>query len=397
MKLLPRLLLASLSLVVSFQLISPANAAPALIPSAPKLAATGYILMDADSGEVLVEKNADERLPPASLTKMMTSYVLSYELAQGNVHNDDMVTVSKKAWAQNPIFNGSSLMWIEVGTQVKLSDLHKGIVISSGNDATVAVAEYLAGSENAFAEMMNQHAEMLGMTNTHYMNSHGLPHKDHYSSAADLAKLAKALIVEFPEDYGLYKEKEFTYNGIKQLNRNTLLWRDPSVDGLKTGHTQAAGYCLVASAKKNGMRLISVVMGTKSEAARLRETQKLLTYGFRYFETHKLYSGGDVLNNATLWRGDADNVALGINDDVYITIPRGQHDNIKAELQIDPFIKAPLSKGQELGAVVVRLGDETLLETPLYAMEDAPEAGFLSRLWDDIRLFFYKLWHEKVG
>lgn len=366
-----------------------AIAAPTLIPSAPKLAAKGYYLVDAYSGKVLVEENAEEQLPPASLTKMMTSYVLSYELAQGNVHNDDMVTISKNAWAQN--FPGSSLMWIEVGKKVSVDDLHKGVVISSGNDASVAVAEHVAGSEGAFAEVMNQHAELLGMDNTHFVNSHGLPHKDHYTTAKDLAILAKAIINDYPEDYALYSQKDFTYNGIRQPNRNTLLWRDPSVDGLKTGHTKAAGYCLVASAEKKGMRLISVVMGTTSEEARLRETQKLLTYGFRYYETHKLYSAGDELNLARIWAAEKEQLSLGIKDDIFITIPRGQHKNVKAELQIDEVIKGSVVGGQKLGVVVVNLGGEKLLELPLIALENVDEAGFFARIWDEIKLFIMNL------
>ncbi len=369
--------------------VSLANAAPPLIPSAPKLAAKGWFLIDANSGKVIAENNADEQLPPASLTKMMTSYVLSYELEQGNVHNNDQVTVSKRAWAKN--FPGSSLMWIEVGKKVALEDLRKGIVISSGNDASVAVAEHIAGSEDSFAEVMNQHAELLGMTNTHFVNSHGLPHKEHYTTARDLAILSKAIINDYPRDYVLYSEKEFTFNGIRQPNRNTLLWRDPSVDGLKTGHTKAAGYCLVASAEKKGMRLITVVMGSKSEEARIRDTQKLLTYGFRYFETHKLYSAGDVLNTAKIWSGTTDQLNLGIDKDVYITIPRGQHKNVKAALQVDEVIKAPVSTSQPIGEVLVTLDDEQLAQQPLLALESVEQAGLFARLWDEIKLFFIQL------
>ena len=366
-----------------------AVAAPSLIPSPPSLAAKGYFLVDAASGKVIVEHNADEKLPPASLTKMMTSYVLSYELARGNVHNDDMVTISKNAWAQN--FPGSSLMWIEVGKQVSLDDLHKGVIISSGNDASVAVAEHIAGSEGAFAEIMNHHAKLLGMNNTHFVNSHGLPHADHYTTARDLAILAKAIINEFPVDYALYSEKEFTFNNIRQANRNTLLWRDPSVDGLKTGHTQEAGYCLVSSAQKQGMRLIAVVMGTKSEEARMRETQKLLTYGFRYYETHKLYSAGDLLNSSPLWGGKKALLNLGVKNNMYITIPRGQQESVKAQLQVDDVIWAPVENGQEYGTVIVELDGEKIVQAPLVALESVDEAGFFARLWDKLKLFFVQL------
>lgn len=360
------------------------SAAPTLIPSPPAISASSYILMDANSGKVIVEQNADERLPPASLTKLMTSYVLSYELAQGNVSDDDEVLVSKKAWAQN--FPGSSLMWIEVGKKVRLEDLHKGIIVSSGNDACVAVAEHVAGSEEAFADVMNQHAELLGMKNTHFVNSHGLPHKDHYSSARDLALLSRAIVDDFPKDYALYAQKEFTYNNITTQNRNTLLWRDPSVDGLKTGHTQAAGYCLVASALKNGMRLISVVMGTSSEEARLRETQKLLSYGFRYYETHKLYNAGDVLTSTKVWAGMQDTVSLAIVKDLWLTIPQGQKDALQAEMQLPLEIKAPIEQGQRLGSVIVSLDGETLADVPLAATEAVEQAGLVKRLWHELYL-----------
>lgn len=367
-----------------------AQAAPTLIPSPPAIAAKGYLLMDAESGKVLVEHNADERLPPASLTKMMTSYVIAYEMEQGNVSPDDMVTVSKNAWAQNPIFNGSSLMWIEVGKQVPLRELEKGIIVSSGNDATVAAAEHVAGSESAFADLMNQHARLLGMDNSHFVNSHGLPHPEHYSTARDMALLARAQL-QFPEHYALYGIKEFTYNGIRQTNRNRLLWRDPTVDGLKTGHTEAAGYCLVASAKREGMRLITVVMGADSERGRERETQKLLSYGFRYFETHKLYEAGSELTQADVWSGAANQVKLGVDQPTYLTIPRGQRNNLEAMMNINQVIKAPIAAGEPLGEMVVKLGDQELLRQPLVALEPVEEGGWFKRLWDAIVLFFMGL------
>lgn len=369
-----------------------AQAKPALIPAPPSLAAKSYILIDADSGEVLVEHKADELLPPASLTKMMTSYILSYELAEGNVAKDDDVLISKNAWAQN--FPGSSLMWIEVGKKVKLADLHRGIVISSGNDASVAVAEYLAGSSDAFADIMNQHAQLLGMENTHFVNPHGLPADGHRTTARDLALLSKAIIYNYPEDYKIYKEKEFTFNKIRQTNRNTLLWNDPSVDGLKTGHTEEAGYCLVASAKKNNMRLISVVMGTKSKTSRKQETQKLLSYGFRYFESYKVYDAGETLNTSKVWGGVNKTVNLGITEAIHLTIPRGKSDELKAELQIDERIKAPITKGQELGKVVFSLGGEELHSETLRAMESVEQAGFFSRMLDEVGLFFNGLMNQ---
>ena len=319
--------------------------APIAVPSAPAVAAKAYLLIDADSGRVLVEHNADERLPPASLTKLMTSYVLSYEIEQGHVHPDDMVTISENAWSQNPRFKGSSLMFIEVGKQVRLHDLHLGVVVSSGNESAVAVAEYLAGSEDAFAQVMNQHAARLGMTSTHYVNAHGLDDPDHYTTARDLATLSRAILA-FPNEYDLYKLKDFTYNNIKQINRNGLLYRDPSVDGLKTGHTDHAGFCLVTSAKRDGMRLISVVLGADSVGARERETEKLLAYGFRFFETLPLYTVGQEVTKSRVWGGAANEVALGVQAPTLVTIPRGKRDALQASMNIDSVIKAPLTEGQ---------------------------------------------------
>ena len=365
-------------------------AAPAVIPAPPSIAASGYILIDADSGRVITEKNADEKLPPASLTKLMTSYVLSYELAEGNVANTDMVTISENAWAQNPTFAGSSLMWIEVGKQVNLKDLHKGVVISSGNNASVAVAEHLAGSESAFADVMNQHAALLGMTGSNFVNAHGLPDAEHYMTARDLAILSKA-ILKYPEEYALYSQPDYTYNNITQTNRNRLLWKDDSVDGLKTGHTEEAGFCLVSSAKRNGMRLISVVMGAKSQSAREIESQKLLSYGFRYFETHPLYSAGDALTATKIWAGASDSLSLGVERDIHLTIPRGKHKDIEAVMDLAEFIKAPVSAGNEYGELVIRLDGEELLREPLFALESIEQGGIFKRLWDAIVLFVMQL------
>jgi D-alanyl-D-alanine carboxypeptidase (penicillin-binding protein 5/6) len=322
---------------------------------------------------------------------MMTSYILSYEIGRGNVKPTDMVTVSKNAWAQNPIFEGSSLMWIEAGTQVSLEDLHRGIIISSGNDSSVAVAEHLAGGESAFADVMNQHAERLGMSNTHYVNSHGLPHDDHYTSARDLAILAKAIINDFPVDYAMYSERDFTYNGIRTPNRNTLLGGQLGVDGLKTGHTSAAGYCLVTSAEKSGMRLISVVMGTASTNARQVESSKLLNYGFRYYETPQLYRAGEQLTDARLWGADKASVRLGVAKDVFVTIPRGSREDLQATMTIDKVIKGAVSEGQALGELVVTLNDSTIVKLPIVSLENIEEAGFFGRFFDAIKLFFMQL------
>jgi D-alanyl-D-alanine carboxypeptidase (penicillin-binding protein 5/6) len=366
------------------------NPVPAVVPSPPSIAAKAYIMIDADSGRVLAESNADTRLAPASLTKLMTSYVLSYELEKGHVHNDDLVTISKSAWTQNPEFKDSSLMFIRVGTQVKLHDLHQGIVVSSGNDAATAVAEYLAGSDSAFAEVMNQHAQQLGMTNTHYVNSHGLPDPNHYTTARDLAKLSQA-IIKFPNEYALYKEQEFTYNNIRQQNRNGLLKRDPTVDGLKTGHTQEAGYCLIASALRNGMRLITVVLGADSINMREQETEKLLSYGFRYFETSKVYQAGAEVAQPRVWGGDKETVKLGVDSDVALTYPRGKRDEIKAVMNVDKYLHAPIADKQAVGEMVVTLDGETLYKTPLIALEPVDKGGIFHRLWDALVLFFTKL------
>jgi D-alanyl-D-alanine carboxypeptidase (penicillin-binding protein 5/6) len=380
----------AIGLIAAGLLSSAVIAAPTMIPSAPTVAAKSYILMDADSGKILVEHNADQRLPPASLTKLMTSYVVSYELEQGNIHNDDMVTVSKNAWSQNPLFVGSSLMWIEVGKQVKLHDLHLGVVVSSGNDATVALAEHLAGTEDAFADIMNQHAQQLGMTNSHFVNSHGLPDPEHYTTARDLALLSRA-ILGYPEEYALYNIKEYTFNNIRQINRNGLLFRDATVDGLKTGHTEEAGYCLVASAKRDGMRLISVVMGTDGVSVRERETQKLLAYGFRYFTTHKVYQAGAEISRNRVWGGDKDQVALGVAEDLNLTIPRGREDAIEAVMNVDQVIKAPVADRQTVGEVVVSLDGEVLAKAPLVAVEPVEQGGIFKRIWDALVLLFTRL------
>ncbi len=372
--------------ISSILLVSQANAEAPLIPAPPQLAASAYILLDAKSGKILVEKNSDERVPPASLTKMMTSYIAVEEVQRGNVGLNDEVLISEKAWRMP-----GSRMFIEVGKKVKVEDLLRGIIIQSGNDASVAMAEHVAGSEAGFADLMNQYVSQMGMTNTHFMNATGLPSADHYASARDLAVLAERTINDHPDYYGIYSEKVFTFNGIEQPNRNRLLWRDATVDGLKTGHTNEAGYCLVASAKKDGMRLISVVLGTRSEEARARETQKLLNYGFRYFETMSLYEAGAELTRNPLWKGLQDQVSLGVLEDIVITVPRGSRKLVEAKLEVDSIIEAPVTQGQELGQLKITLNGETLVEKPLLALKAVEEAGFFARLWDSIKLFFIGL------
>ena len=356
--------------------------ASALIPAPPKLAAKSYVLMDADTGKIIVQKNAHKELPPASLTKMMTGYVASHELTNGNISLEDSVRVSIKAWK-----TGGSRMFLQEGTFVEVEDLLRGVIVQSGNDASVALSEHIAGSEDAFADLMNRHADRIGMFNTHYMNATGLPSGNHFTTAADLALLAQASIKDFPEHYKIYSEKEFTYNNINQKNRNKLLWRDPTVDGLKTGHTEAAGYCLVASAVDNGMRLITVVMGTKSQAARAEESQKLLTYGFRFYETHTLSKVDEAIKESKIWMGQQETVSLGVSQEFKTTIPRGQLENITTAVDIDPIIKAPIKKGTRYGTVKLALEGELLAELPLVALQDIETGSLFKQVIDYIILF----------
>ena len=359
------------------------HAAPQLVPAAPKIAAKGYILLDYHSGYVLSQDNADERMEPASLTKLMTAYAVFYELRQGHIKLSDSVRVSEKAW-RTP----GSRMFIEVGSRVPVEQLLKGLIIQSGNDAAVALAEYVAGSEDAFVALMNEHAHNLGLKNTHFANATGLPHPNHYSTAHDLARLGAALIREFPQYYSYYSTKKFTYNNITQYNRNKLLWRDDRVDGMKTGHTDSAGYCLASSAKHGDMRLVAVVMGTASENARARESEKLLSYGFRFFETHELYAADKPLKNMRIWKGATDSLALGLKKPLYVTVPRGRYDSLNASLTVENSIIAPAHKGQQFGTVNVRLGDDTLAKRPLVALQDVPEGGLWQRMVDNVMLLF---------
>lgn len=374
--------------IILLGLTSAAFAKPALIPAPPQVSASSYILMDATSGEIIVESNSYEQLPPASLTKMMTAYIVERAIAQGDVKLHDEVPISVKAWR-----TGGSKMFIKEGTKVKLEDLLKGVIIQSGNDASIALAEYVAGSETAFADIMNQQAAELGMTSSMWHNSTGLPADGHVSTAHDLAILARAIIQDYPQQYAVYAEKYFTYNNIRQPNRNRLLWRDKSVDGLKTGHTEEAGYCLVASAVRGDMRLISVVMGTASEDARAKETQKLLNYGFRYYETETLYSAAESLAQSKVWGGAVEEFNLGVARDVIVTIPRGHKSELDAQIEIEPVIKAPVAVGDVFGRLIVKLDGETIVDEKLVALGDVPEGGFFKRLWDLIKLFFIGLFN----
>ncbi len=352
-----------------------------LIPAAPSVAASSYILLDFNSGKVLAEKNADLRLAPASLTKIMTVYVIFRELESGHLSLDEKVTISKKAW-QTP----GSRMFVEVNKQVSIEDLLQGVIIQSGNDASVALAEHVAGDEATFAAMMNQHAERLGMLSSHFENSMGLPSENHYTTASDLAKLTIAVIKEFPDYYRWDSKKEFTFNNITQPNRNKLLWRDKSVDGVKTGYTEEAGYCMVASAKREEMRLISVVMGTSSANARANESQTLLNYGFRFFETHKLYGAGKALSEARIWKGDSKKLPIGLADDLYVTIPRRHYNDLKAEIKVDKKITAPVKEGAVFGSVNVSLAGDVIADKPLIALKTVNQGSIIDKLYDEAML-----------
>ena len=365
-------------------------AAPAIVPGPPPIASKSYILMDGTTGHVLAENDSDVPLPPASLTKIMTSFVAAHELAAGRISLTDDVPVSVKAWR-----TGGSKTFVREGTEVKLEDLLRGIIIQSGNDASVAVAEFIGGDEDGFANMMNGHAKELGMQSTRFVNSTGLPDDGHHSSARDLALLTAALIERFPDHYALYSERSFEYGGIEQPNRNRLLWRDKSVDGVKTGLTDAAGYCLVASARRDTTRLIAAVMGAETNDARFQDAQKLLAYGFRYFETQQLYEADEVLTTAAVWYGEAETLDLVVGETVRITLPRGRYEDLDAEVDIPRDLEAPLAAGENIGMVRVFLDDEVLAETPVRASVAVPEAGFFSRFGDGVYLLFRDLMGEE--
>jgi len=371
-----------ISLIIS---CSASHASLQRIPDPPNINAVGYILLDMNSGQVIAKNNANERMEPASLTKMMTSYLIAKAIEDGKVSLTDEVTVSKKAW-QMP----GSRMFIEAGSKIPLEELMKGMIIQSGNDATIALVEHVAGDEETFVKSMNETAQKLGLYDTHFMNATGLPHEEHYSTPRDMALLGMALIRDHPSHYQYYSRKEYTYNKIKQFNRNQLLWKDDSVDGIKTGHTESAGYCLVASAKRGSMRLVSTVLGTNSKAARTTETQKLLTYGFRFFETHKLYSANDQLTDVKVWKGDTESIPLGITEDLYITIPRGQYDKLDASMSINATIVAPIINGDTLGSVNIMLGSQLLAKRDLISLSNVGKGSFWHNLIDSVKLWWNK-------
>ncbi|RTZ65324.1 MAG: serine-type D-Ala-D-Ala carboxypeptidase [Aquificaceae bacterium] len=361
--------------------LSLANAEEKPIP--PVLDAQSYLLVDYLSGVELAAKNPSKRIEPASITKLMTAYVLYEELEKGNITLEDRVLVSEKAWKME-----GSRMFVEGGKKVPLERMLHGLIIQSGNDAAVALAEHIAGSESAFVDKMNAIAVKLGMDNTHYANASGMPDKMHYTTARDIVKLARALIKNYPEFYKLYKIKEYTYNGIKQYNRNKLLWRDKTVDGMKTGHTDSAGFCLVASAERNKMRLISVMLGTKSDKARADYSQQLLEYGFRFFETHKLYDSNSVLAEARVWKGVSDKVPTGTIDGLYVTIQKGHYDKLQGMMELFKDIDAPIQRGDLLGKAIIKDGDAVVAELPLVALEPVEAGGMWTSVTDSIKKLF---------
>ena len=372
------LLFVCLSLVFSTNVF----AALQRIPEPPPINAVGYILIDANSGEIIAKNNANERMEPASLTKMMASYIVANAIKQGKASLTDNVKISKKAWQMK-----GSRMFIEVDKTIELEKLLIGMIVQSGNDATVALAEHIAGDEESFVKLMNEAAKQLGMYDTNFVNATGLPHEEHFSTPRDMTMLGLALIRDFPEHYKYYAMKEYTYNKIRQFNRNQLLWRDDSVDGIKTGHTESAGYCLVASAKRGNMRLISTVLGTKSKDARSSESQKLLTYGFRFFETHKLYSANDELTKVRIWKGQSESLPLGIEQDLYITIPRGQYDKLDASMSINSKIIAPAARGNVYGSVIINLGTKQVAKRDLISLDDVAPGSVWHNLVDTVNLW----------
>jgi len=359
------------------------------VPPPPDVDGKSWVLMDYATGQILASKEPDLRVEPASITKIMTDYVVSAEVANGKVHMTDPVTISERAWRGGGAGTDGSTSFLKLNSQVPLKDLLYGLIIQSGNDAAIALAEHTAGSEDAFAGLMNAYAKQLGMVNSNFENASGYPIANHYTTAHDIAILSRALIHDFPDDYAISAIKQFEWNGIKQGNRNTLLWRDPSVDGIKTGHTAAAGFCLAASAKQGDSRMIAIVMGASSEKARADSAMALLSYGFRFYETHKLYDASKPLATPKLWKGEQNQLPIGVAEDVQVTVKRGDYDKLKATMDIPSTLIAPFKKGQQVGTLRVTLADQPVQTIPLIALNDAPQCGFFGRLWDSILLWFH--------
>ncbi|EJL7848534.1 D-alanyl-D-alanine carboxypeptidase [Vibrio parahaemolyticus] len=358
-----------------------AFAAPTVVPNAPELSSRGYVLMDYHTGKVLVERDADKRLNPASLTKLMTAYVAGQEVNAGNISLDDQVVISRNAWAKN--FPDSSKMFIEVNTSVSLSDLYRGLVVQSGNDASVAIAEHVAGSEAGFVSLMNSWASQLGLTNSSFTNPHGLDRDGLYSTPHDIAKLGQAIIRDLPDIYPMYSETSFTYNGITQYNRNGLLRdRSMNVDGMKTGYTSGAGYSLATSATNGDMRLIAVVMGAKSQSVRESESKQLLSYGFRFYDTLMPTAAGTDIANARVWMGQKDELKVGVNRDVYLTLPKGDVNKLKAEVEYNGDLLAPIAQDQVVGTLLYKVDGKVVKETELVALEPVEEGGIFKRIMD---------------
>lgn len=359
------------------------------VPPPPNVDGKSWVLMDYATGQILASKEPDLEVPPASITKIMTDYVISAEVHNGKIHMDDPVTITESAWRGGGAGTDGSTSFLQLNSQVPLKDLLYGMIIQSGNDAAIALAEHAAGSEGAFANLMNAYAKQLGMTHSNFRNASGYPIDNHYTTARDIAILSRALIHDFPEDYAISAVKDFEWNGIKQHNRNTLLWRDPSVDGIKTGHTSAAGYCLAASAKQGQSRMIAIVMGASSEKARADSAMALLNYGFRFYETHKLYEAGKAQAKPRLWKGASNELPVGVAEDLLVTVKRGQYDQLKATMDIPATLIAPFTKGQQIGTLRITLDGKPVQTAPLVVLEDAPKGGFFSRLWDSILLWFH--------
>ncbi|HWN30852.1 MAG TPA: D-alanyl-D-alanine carboxypeptidase family protein [Burkholderiales bacterium] len=353
------------------------------VPQAPSIAAKSYLLTDFYSKQVLVGQNIDEHIEPASLTKLMTAYLTFAALKQKQISLEQTFPVSTRAWRAE-----GSRMFIEPGKPVKVDELIHGMVVQSGNDACIALAEGIAGSEDAFTQMMNSQAQRLGMKNTHFMNSTGLPHPQHYSTAHDLSLLAAAIIRDFPEYYPLYSIKEYKYNNILQVNRNRLLWTDPHVDGMKTGYTENAGYCLISSVKRGSRRLIAVALGTASDSLRATESQKLLNYGFQFYDTLHLYAKSQAVTTVAVWKGAENSVRAGFTEDVYLSLPKGQSERLKAAMESQQPLIAPISAGQKVGVIKLTLDGKPVAEYPLIALENVELANILGRGWDSLRLLF---------
>jgi D-alanyl-D-alanine carboxypeptidase (penicillin-binding protein 5/6) len=361
----------------------PVFAALPSLPPAPDIAARSYILVDLSSGQTLQQRGEDERVEPASLTKLMTAYLTFAALHQGVIALNQELPVSERAWRAE-----GSRMFIQPNTPVTVDALIRGMIVQSGNDACITLAEGIAGSEEEFVRRMNLEAKRLGMNKTQFMNSTGLPHPQHYTTARDLSLLARAIIRDFPEYYPLYSIREYKYNNITQANRNRLLWQDPTVDGMKTGHTESAGFCLIASAKRDSRRLLSVVLGTSSESMRASESQKLLNYGFLNFDTHHLYRKGQVVATLPVWKGSENILKAGVAQDFYVSLPKGQYARLKASLASKQPLLAPLAAGQQVGTIRLTLDDKPYAEYPLVAVEGVARANFIKRGWDGIKLWF---------